>query len=256
MSEMGQAIELTGQTVEEAIDKGLQRLGVDREDVEVDVLEEASRGVFGIGGHGARVRLKLKEGGAEPIIEAEEAEAAEPTEEPEEAIEEEKEGAGERADDDEARIARGTLLDLLSLMGLDEAKVEVRRAEPGPREEDPPWVLNVTGPGTDALIGHRGKTLDALQYITRLIVGREFSRWVHIVVDVQGFKARRAQSLRKTAQRIAEQAVRTSRTVKMEPMPPHERRVIHLALRSNPDVQTESVGEGDQRRVTVIPQSG
>jgi spoIIIJ-associated protein len=115
-------------------------------------------------------------------------------------------------------------------------------------------MLDVHGSGTDALIGRRGDTLAALQLITRLIVGREMSGRVHLVVDVDDFKARREQALRRLAQRLAEQAVRTGRTVMLEPMPPHERRYVHLALRDHPHVTTQSIGEGDRRKVTIIPQ--
>jgi spoIIIJ-associated protein len=104
------------------------------------------------------------------------------------------------------------------------------------------------------LIGRRGKTLAALQRITRLIVGRELESRARLVVDVGGFKARREKSLRRLAHQVAEQAVRTGRTVVLEPMPPNERRAIHLALRDHPHVTTQSVGEGDRRKVTVIPQ--
>jgi spoIIIJ-associated protein len=146
------------------------------------------------------------------------------------------------------------LVELLALLGMQHAQVDVRRAKPVGDEEDPPLMLDVHGSGTDALIGRRGDTLAALQRITRLIVGREMADRVHLVVDVGDFKARREQSLGRLAQRLAEQAVRAGRTVVLEPMPPHERRYVHLALRDNPHVTTESIGEGDRRKVTIIPQ--
>jgi spoIIIJ-associated protein len=145
------------------------------------------------------------------------------------------------------------LLELLTLMGIQGSKVDVRRAKPAEGEREPPWVLDVRGPDTDALVGRRGKTIAALQHITRLIVGHEIEGRIHLVIDVDGFKARREKSLHRLALRMAEQAVRTNRTVRLEPMPPHERRIIHLALRNNPDVTTDSVGEGDRRKVTIIP---
>jgi spoIIIJ-associated protein len=138
-------------------------------------------------------------------------------------------------------------------MDMNKAQVDVRRAEPAAGEKEPPLVLDVRGPGTDVLIGPRGKTMAALQHITRLIVGQEVAGRVHLVIDVEGFKARRAKSLHRLAHRMAEQAIHTDRTVVLEPMPPHERRVIHLALRDHPDVVTESVGERDRRKVTIIP---
>ena len=99
---------------------------------------------------------------------------------------------------------------------------------------------------------HR-ETLAALQRITRLIVGREVSDHVHLVVDVDSFKQKRELALRRLAQRLADQAVETARTVVLEPMPPQERRIVHLTLRADPRVTTESVGEGDRRKVTIIP---
>jgi len=146
------------------------------------------------------------------------------------------------------------LLELLALLGMDEAQVNVRRAEPAEDEMDPPLILDVRGPGVNALIGYRGEALAALQRITRLIVGREMAGRVRLVVDVDGFKARREQSLRRLARRMAEQAVRTDHTVMLEPMPPYERRIIHLTLRDHPHVVTQSIGEGDRRKVTIIPQ--
>jgi spoIIIJ-associated protein len=102
------------------------------------------------------------------------------------------------------------LLELLALLGMNTAQVDVRRAKPDPGEQEAPLVLDVQGPDTKALIGRRGETLAALQHITRLIVGREIQGRIRLVIDVEGFKARREQSLRRLAHRMAEQVVRTS----------------------------------------------
>jgi spoIIIJ-associated protein len=238
MAEVEQAIEAAGADVEAAIAAGLARLGVDRDAVEIEVLDEGSRGLFGLGGREARVRLAIKPRPG-PAVPA--APVAPPAAEP---------GVMEK---DEAEVARGALVELLALLGMEGTQVDVRRAEPATGEQEPPLVLDVRGPGTDALIGRRGSTLAALQRITRLIVGREMEGRVHLVVDVGDFKVRREQSLRRLAHRMAEQAVRTHRTVVLEPMPPHERRYIHLALRDHPQVTTQSVGEGERRKVTIIP---
>ncbi|MEE8567530.1 MAG: R3H domain-containing nucleic acid-binding protein, partial [Anaerolineales bacterium] len=104
------------------------------------------------------------------------------------------------------------------------------------------------------LIGRRGETLSALQYITRLIVGKELKQPVAVVIDVEGYRARRERQLRMLARKMAEQAIETGRTTTLEPMPANERRIIHIELRENPNVDTESIGEGDRRKVTVIPQ--
>lgn len=259
MAEMEQAIEATGAGVEAAIAAGLVSLGVDRDAVEIEVLDEGSRGVFGLGAREARVRLtpRLKTmprpvtavqaepdfetlSSVEPLSRA----VAPPVAEMVEPAVVEK---------DRAEIACGVLQELLTLMGIESAQVEVRRAEPAEDEKESPLVLDVHGSGADVLIGYRGKTLAALQHITRLIVGRELGGRAWLVVDVEGFRARREESLRRLAQRVAEQAVRTDRTVVLEPMPPHERRIVHLALRDHSHVETQSVGEGDRRKVTIIP---
>ena len=245
MTEMERAIEAAGADVEAAVASGLARLGVDRDAVEIEVLDEGSRGVFGLGGRAARVRLtpKLKTvPRPAPAMPSEP--VAPPAAEPAEPAVAEK---------DEAEVAQGALLELLAFLGMDEAQVSVRRAEPAAGEGEPPLVLDVRGPGTDVLVGYRGETLAALQRITRLIVGREMAGRVRLVVDVDGFKARREQSLRRLAQRMAEQAVRSGHTAVLEPMSPYERRIVHIALREHPQVTTQSIGEGDRRKVTIIP---
>lgn len=242
MAEREQTIEATGTDVEAAVAAGLADLMVDRDAVEIEVLDGGSRGVFGLGAREARVRLTVKPPAGPAVSPAVPDEAAAPpVAEP---------GAVEKG---AAEIAQVVLLELLTLLGVEGAQVEVRRAEPAPGEGEPPLVLDVRGQGTDALIGRRGKTLAALQHVTRLIVGKEVAGRAHLVVDIEGFKARREKSLRSLARRLAEQAASTDRTVVLEPMPPHERRAIHLELRDHPRVTTESIGEGDRRKVTIIP---
>jgi spoIIIJ-associated protein len=260
MAEEEQVIEAAGVDVEAAIAAGLARLGVDRDAVEIEVLDRGSRGVFGLGARDARVRLTPKLKIMPPPVPAVPAEpvappAAEPVapavvEPVAPAVVEPV--APAVVEKDESEVARGVILELLALLGMDKAQVDVRRAEPAPGEKDAPLVLDVHGPDIDTLIGRRGQTLAALQHITRLIVGREMVSKVRLVVDVGGFKARREKSLHRLAHRMAEQAIRTDRTVVLEPMPPHERRIIHLALRDHPQVITQSVGEGNRRKVTIV----
>jgi spoIIIJ-associated protein len=152
---------------------------------------------------------------------------------------------------EEMRAGAEVLRKLLTMMDID-AQVTSRLAQPEAKEPQH-YLLEIQGRELGALIGRRGETLAALQYLTRLLTSRALGRRVHLVVDVEGYKARREQMLRRLAQRMAEQAVQRGRTVSMEPMPPHERRIVHLALREHPDVTTESVGEGDRRKVTVVP---
>jgi spoIIIJ-associated protein len=139
------------------------------------------------------------------------------------------------------------------MMGLEDMQIDVRKAEAAPGERDTPLVFDIHGPDANVLIGRRGETLAALQHISRLMVGQETASRTNLVVDVDGYKAQREESLRRLAERLAEQAVRTKRRVVLEPMPPNERRIIHLALRDHPQVTTESIGAGDRRKVTIIP---
>lgn len=269
MAEMDQVIEMAGEDVEAATAAALVRLGVDRDAVEVEVLDEGRQGMFGLGARAARVRLTVTSRPASltPVEPPPPPPPPAPVEPPPAPVELPPLSLAEPAaptepdtvefeEEDQIEVVRGVMQDLLSLMGIDDARVDVQRAERGPNDNTaPPLLLDVRGPGAGALIGRDGETLDALQRITRLIVGRELRGWIHLVVDVQGYKAQRAESLRSLSQRMAEQAIRTDHTVNLEPMPPHERRIVHLTLYDDPRVTTESIGEGDRRRVTIIPQS-
>ncbi len=247
------SLETTGADIPDAIRKGLATLGANRDDVEVEVVEEPSRGVFGLGAREARVRLTVKpapETPASPAIIAP-AEAPAPAAP---AAEVAAPAATPPAADacPEANAARATLLDLLGRMGVRDVEVDVSWSEPDPDDEEVSLVLTVRAPDDD-LVGQRGETLEALQHITRLLVGHEQEKFTRLLVDVNGHKARRRATLSQLAKRLAQQAIDTRRRVALEPMPPDERRVVHLALRQNPDVRTESIGEGDRRKVTIIP---
>lgn len=227
-----------GETVDAAIAAGLAALRLPREAVSIEILDEGSRGILGIGARMARVRLT-----PQVAPEAVPAPAPVPAVPP---------AAPEPPDAD---VARSILADLLRHLGYS-AEIQVRPAEPETDEETVPLILDVQTVGADTLIGPRGETLAALQHILRLLVNRRIGRMVNIVVDVQSYKQRREQYLRRLAERMARQAVSSGRTVYLEPMPPSERRIIHLALRDHPDVTTQSIGEGHRRRVTIIPRLG
>ncbi|MGC9336038.1 MAG: RNA-binding cell elongation regulator Jag/EloR [Anaerolineae bacterium] len=267
MSQEKSVLEVAGKDVDAAIAAGLKRLDLPREAVEVEVLDEGRPGVFRLGARAARVRLTVtshprrepRPTPAPAIVQPErpapmaEALPEEQTalEEPPEVKAEEEEVATEEA---KIQAARTIMEGLLDTMGLEAAEVSVQRAEPGPSDNEvPPLVINVSGPGTDILIGHDGEVLNALQYITRLLVGRQMKGWVHVVVDIQGYKANRAERIRDLAHRMADQASDTNRTVILQPMPPHERRVVHVALYGDARVTTESIYEGERRRVTIVP---
>ena len=136
----------------------------------------------------------------------------------------------ESEQDDEAQIAKVVLGEIFEKMEI-RGRITVRRARSDQPNGTAPWVLDVVGGNLTRLIGRRGETLAALQYITRLITSRELQRRSEVVVDIGGYKARRAQSLQALAVRMADEALERGQTVTLEPMPPHERRIIHLALR-------------------------
>jgi spoIIIJ-associated protein len=134
------------------------------------------------------------------------------------------------------------------------AQVEVVPQSDAEAEEgDRVQVLNIVGEDLGVLIGRQNEVLSALELITRLMVNQRVHTRSDFVVDVNGYRAKRAESLRKLALRMADQAVESGRTAVLEPMPPAERRIIHLALRDHPKVTTQSVGEGDRRKVTIVP---
>jgi len=214
-----ESIEVSAKSVEEAIAKGLAQLGVRGEEAEIQVLSEGKRGLLGWGGEEARVLISI------PKVKEEEV----------------------------GQTAKEALERLLALMGM-KAQVSMWGGDEqaGPAEAFP-IVLNITGDDLGILIGRRGETLSALQAITRLIVSRKIRRWANIVVDVERYKVRRERFLKQLAQRMAERVQLTHEPVALEPMPAHERRIVHLALRDHPAVTTQSVGEGDSRRVTIRP---
>lgn len=306
-----ESIEVRAKTVENAIREGLHRLGLTREQVEVEILSEGSRGILGFGAEDARVRLTPRQPAVstpparpprpEPPVEPKpappprqapveapreikparsEARPPAPTEAPARsetrppapteapaaperparpartpAPAVEKSAAAKASDDDQAPLdaAVEILSNMLNLMGIDASvKAHVAAPDPGSRSDEPTLILDIVGNDLGILIGRRGETLSALQYLTRLMVNHRLHRWVNVVVDVEEYKNRRERTLQQLALRAAERVIATGRTLALEPMPARERRIIHMALRSHPDVHTESVGEGESRKVTIM----
>lgn len=231
-----QNIEAVGATVEEAIARGLDALNATREDVAIKVLDHGGAETPSARAREARVRLTMKE---HPLAVAPEMLPVSP-------------GADDEA---VAKSAAQVLEELLQKMRV-KARVIPRWDSLEAREEQPELrlVLDIRGDDLGVLIGRRSETIDALQYLTRLILAREIDRSLDLVVDVEGYKARRENQLKQLAQRMAERVASTHKPVALEPMPAHERRIVHITLREHPSVTTESVGRGDSRKVTIIPQ--
>jgi spoIIIJ-associated protein len=258
-----------GTDVDDAVSAGLKELGLMRDQVEVEILDEGNRGILGIGSREARVRLTAI---PTPSPEAEPEPAQPPIPAPQPAVPAEPEPPAVPAEPepltavaqpepapapeepDIAEIGRSALRELLERMGF-EAEIRIRRIAPLADTEEETFVLDIHGPGANHLIGRKEETVTALQRITRLIVGKQTARWANLVIDIEGYKQRREHNLRNLAERMATQAVESGRTVYLEPMSPYDRRIVHLTLRNHPDVKTESEGEGNRRRVTIVPRS-
>ena len=243
MAEKKTSLEVIAPTVDEAISRGAAELGVSEDTLEVEVLDEGGSGFLGITHRQARIRVSVDLGDSEIDLRQETREESTPTAEPI--------PAGE-GDPESVKVAHDTVTELVQRMGLD-ATVNAQWGVKDPDARIQPLLVDVRGEDLGILIGRGGETLSALQYISRLIVAKELKRPVPVVIDIEGYRARREQQLRRVADKMADQAAELHRTMELEPMPPNERRIIHVALRDNPDVTTQSVGEGSERKVTIIP---
>jgi spoIIIJ-associated protein len=268
--EIRASLEVIAPSVEEAIAQGLAELGLSEDAVEVDVLDAGSRGLFGLGSRQARIRLTVKTSPVEdkpkevlfPIesqltaapVSTDEAEVPE-----DEAIskaegvqEQELQRAVFEQDDMDLDLAEDVVRELLARMNV-QAQVEAHYAEPDDEHSRVPLQVDIFGKDLSILIGPRAVTLNALQYIAGLVIGKELGKSVPLVIDVEGYRARRAQQVRQLAKRMADQAVKTGRRQSLEPMPAGERRLVHIELRNHAQVTTESIGEEPRRKVTIIP---
>jgi spoIIIJ-associated protein len=256
-------LEKIAPTVEEAVAEGLAELGLTAEAVDVEVLDNGSRGLFGVGSRQARVRLTVKTlasgpgtGAEKPVTTQEKTSSRSHVVVPvpardEDASVEVPEEAFRVLDDNLLFISRQTVAELLEKMKIP-AHIEVRYGEPD-EEGQRPVLVDVQGDDLGVLIGRRAEILNALQYVVNLIVSKQAERWVQIIIDVQGYRARHERQLRQMAQRMADQAMKAGRRQVLEPMSASDRRIIHLELRDHPSVTTQSVGEEPTRKVTIVP---
>ncbi|CCJ34070.1 RNA-binding cell elongation regulator Jag/EloR [Caloramator australicus] len=201
-------IEAIGKNVESAIENGLKELGVTRDKVDIEILDEGSKGVFGIiGAKPAKVRLTIKK--------------------------------------DYEAIAKSFLRDVLDKMGI---KCEIQI-----KDEDDILKVNLVGPKMGALIGHRGETLDALQYLLSLVINKDSgeNEFKKVLLDTQNYRKKREETLIRLANRLAYKVKRYNKSITLEPMNPYERRIIHAALQNHPDVTTYSIGEEPFRKVVI-----
>lgn len=263
------SMEFSGRNIDEAIFHGLNEMGLTIDEVVTEIVQKESKGLFGIGAKNAIVRLTEREVPVVPNFEAEKAAAHERRndrpkrdsgERRERKPKNDRQKGGERrekqpevpaiaysADLAKENDAAIFLSDLLKHMQI-EATVEAAETEDGLR-------LNILSETDGLLIGRRGETLDALQYIVSLYINkdRKENGYRRVSVDTEGYRARREETLRRLARKNAAQVARTGRSVAMEPMNPYERRVLHSALQGFKGVTTHSEGEEPNRRVIITP---
>lgn len=274
---MADTIDVSAKTVNDAIAQALQRLGKKQDEVDIEILTEGSRGILGIGAEDAKIRVSVRKPAPveppppppaprvdkprPPAPEAParrssplRAEKPRPTAADIVAAATQSEIPG--VSPEVVAVAKEVVEELLRLMGL-RAHVTMRGPEPrGARTPDDgtaTCTADVSGEDLGILIGRRGENLSALQYVTNLIVSKRTEGDVRVVVDVEHYHVRRYESLRGLAQRMADRVRQSGSPITLEPMPPHERRIVHMTLAEDPDVSTASIGEGDERRVVISP---
>jgi spoIIIJ-associated protein len=277
-----ESVEASGKSIEDAIINALARLGRNRDEVEITVLQRPARGSRDASAREARVRatvLQQRPAGAPELTDPyfaddfdefadDFAPSDRPTddgndhdlstpddvEQPEITTDALSDVMAEDASMEDIAVA--ALYTILAHMGV-HAGIEVH-----PAEGEEPLVLNIRGAdersssALSVLIGRRGETLAALQLLMHLVVSKQGDTRERVIVDVEGYRHRREENLRSMAQRIAQQVRASGRAVMLEAMPPNERRIVHMALADFDDISTESEGEGDQRRVVVALKHG
>ena len=232
---MIKTLEKSARTEEEAIALALKELGLDRDEVSVEILERAKSGFLGIGASPALVRVSYEAPDEEPVQQPQAAEAQPQV--PAEAA-----PAGDEPP--EYAQIRKFLGGLLERMGV---KAEMKFS---PRDNGGVNV-SLSGSGMGAIIGRRGETLDAIQHLTNYVVNRGSEKHMHISVDAECYRSKREESLTRLAEKMAEKAIKYKRSMALEPMNSYERHVIHTALQNYKGVTTSSTGVEPNRRVVV-----
>lgn len=262
-------IDVTGKTEEEAISRALAQLGLDRDDVSVEILDRAKSGFLGIGSAPAKVRVTYGPVEEEaPVKAVEKPKMAAPAKKPapqpakpaavaavpktETPVYKQDAAApaaapaklGEEVDDEKAEAIRSFLSGLLEKMEI-EAKIHVYLPEKGR------YQVVLEGPNMGQLIGRRGETLDAIQQITSYSINRSGNGRVRVTLDAENYRAKREESLTHLAKKVAGKVVKYRRSVTLEPMNAYERHVIHTALQDEPGIATGSIGTEPNRRIVV-----
>jgi spoIIIJ-associated protein len=247
-------VETEGDTIDAAIDNALKLLGVTRDKVTVDILSEGRKGILGFGAQKAKVHAALRKTAIEIDRQANPATVAIPGKPAASEPMVEAAAGAEQAVisvDITAMVAKAkmTLTEILQLMGVT-ATVEEKAAAGGAE-----IILEIKAADSGLLIGRKGQTLEALQYLIGRIAGeRQGSEGPHIIIDIESYRERRRRSLEDMALRLGEKAKRQRKTVTVDALSAADRRIIHAALQDDPWVTTRSLGQGSYRRLLIIPE--
>lgn len=252
-----------GNDVDTAVELALAELKCSRDEVEVTVLEQPSRGFFGIGAKLALVRVEKKA----PVVEEETAPAVVEEKAPASAPQKQKPQKSEtkvekKKNKKEVQPKKssieeevGNLSPVENHIALDFLKEVTEQmgliVDVTAKANEDSVLLNIQGKDSGTIIGKRGQTLDAIQYLTSLVVNKDQDNYIKVVVDAENYRSKREKTLEKLANRLADKVVKTKRSVRLEPMNPYERKVIHATLQSNPRVTTRSEGQDPYRRVII-----
>src|SRR5262245_6203513 len=265
------SVEIQAYSVEEAVRLALEQLALSEDAVDIEILSDAgpdedaealvrvtAKGMAsqpvpttgGGGGGPRRAPGPRRVPGDRPS-----SRGAPPRAERPRPVERTAEAIADRVDAEDEAIAKEIVRELLEKMSVSADVIAVDNPSSVPvSPEDPPTIfLDILGRDLGMLIGRRGENLAQIQYVVNLLVNRKLGDWTRVIVDVEGYRSRREEALVGLAERVARQVSRSRRPIVLEPMPPNERRIGHMAPPSNPDVTTESNGEGANRRVTVQP---
>ena len=233
--------EYEGKTVEEATQIALEELGLERDDIHIEVLEEPQKGFLGLGGKEAKIRVELV-GEWEVLGKTEEKPASTV------GLDKEKESL-QRPESDAIALDKGKPVEMTKdILGILEIEATV---EAGEKEDS--VIVDVWGEDVAILIGRAGSTLDALQYLVNVSCRRTGEITKKIIIDVEGYRKRRKAKLEKQVEQLAEKAISQNRTVELDPMNASERKIVHMALRKIDGVWTESIGEDPERHVVIHP---
>jgi spoIIIJ-associated protein len=250
-------IEIAATTVDEAIKQALEQLAAQEDDVVIEVLATPRAGVLGLGARQARVRVtrrtsNVATSGVQSPPPAPPADARPSESDASEATDSEGPQHAQREAVDLEQLAQEAREVLTRVLELMDERAEVVRTNGDPESVE----LEIKGDGSGILIGRHGQTLDALEYLVNRIVARRIRDAAPVVLETESYRARRRQQLHRMALSMGERAKRDHRPMTLDPMPPRDRRVVHLALKDDPMLTTRSSGEGFLRSIEIVPSGG